>query len=446
MNFVTRKHLPRRTLLKGMGAAVALPLLDAMTPAVAGAARAKAPVRMIFGYVPNGIIMRDWTPKREGRDFEFTRILKPLESFRQDLVVLSGLAHRTGEGPAGDHARAGGTFLTGVCPKRTTSADVEVGISVDQVAAQALGGRTRLPSLELGCEATRMVGSCDAGYSCAYINSMSWRSATTPNPPETNPRSVFERLYGSLDTTTDPAERARLKENRKSVLDYVNEQTRGLASALGASDRRKIDEYMAAIRDIETRIARAEGDNQDVAPAMEKPTGVPFAFPEHVRLMHDLLIVALQADITRISTLIYAKEGSNRSYPELGFSDPHHPLTHHRNNAEWIEKVTRINCHHVEQFAYFLGRLKAIPDGDGTLLDHSMVVYGSSISDGNIHWHKDLPVLLAGRGDGSLKPGRHLVYPETPMTNLYLTLLDRMGVPAERLGDSNGKLEHIAGV
>ncbi len=446
MSFVTRKHLPRRTLLRGMGAAVALPLLDAMMPAFAGPAGAKAPVRMIFGYVPNGIIMRDWTPKRDGKNFEFTRILKPLEPFRQDLAVLSGLAHRTGDGPAGDHARAGGTFLTGVCPKRTTSADVEVGISVDQVAAQALGGRTRLPSLELGCEATRMVGSCDAGYSCAYINSMSWRSATTPNPPETNPRSVFERLYGSLDTTTDPAERARLTENRKSVLDYVNEQTRGLASSLGAPDRRKIDEYMAAIRDIETRIARAESDNREIAPEMEKPTGVPFGFQEHVRLMHDLLIVALQADITRISTLIYAKEGSNRSYPELGFSDPHHPLTHHRNNEEWIEKVTRINCHHVEQFAYFLGRLKAIPDGDGTLLDHSMVVYGSSISDGNIHWHKDLPVLLAGRGDGSLKLGRHLIYPETPMTNLYLTLLDRLGVPAEKLGDSNGRLEHIAGV
>ena len=263
------------------------------------------------------------------------------------------------------------------------------------------------------------------------------------HPSSSEGSRVFERLYGSLDTAADPAVRARLDGNRKSVLDYVNQQTRDLASSLGASDRRKIDEYQTAIRDIEKRIARAENDHREIAPPMEKPGGVPFGFEEHVRLMHDLLIVALQADLTRIATLIYAKEGSTRSYPELGFSDPHHPLTHHRNNEEWIEKVTRINCHHLAQFAYFVGRLKAIEDGGGTLLDHSMIVYGSSISDGNIHWHKDLPVLLAGRG-GGLKPGRHLVFPETPMTNLYLTLLDRMGVRVDKLGDSEGRLEQVA--
>lgn len=450
MTFITQKHLPRRTLLRGLGVSIALPWLDAMRPALAAAAAAdKPPVRMIFGYVPNGIIMRDWTPKTAGKQFEIPRIMKPLAPFRDDLLVLTGLAHRTGDGPAGDHARAGGTYLTGVAPKRTTSADVEVGVSVDQVAAQSIGSRTRLASLELGCEATRMVGSCDAGYSCAYMNSMSWRSATVPNPPETNPRSVFERLYGSLDTTADPETRARLEANRRSVLDFVAEQTRQLASTLGPEDRRKIDEYTTSLRDIEKRIARAEAGQQDAAaaaplPQIEKPTGIPFGFVEHVRLMQDLLVVALQADITRIATLIYAKEGSNRSYPELGFSDPHHPLTHHRNNEEWIDKVTRINTHHVEQVAYLAGRLKSIREGDATLLDNSMLVYGSSISDGNVHNHGDLPVVMLGKAGGGFRPGRHVVYQEKPMTNLFLTMLDRLGVPMEKLGDSQGRLEHLA--
>jgi hypothetical protein len=439
MNYVTRRHLARRTVLRGAGISIALPLLDAMRPACAAPATGKAPVRMIFGYVPNGIIMRDWTPKKEGADFELPRILEPLAPYRDEMLLLSGLAHRTGEGPAGDHARAGGTYLTGVSPKRTTSADVEVGISVDQVAARAVGSQTRLPSLELGCEATRMVGSCDAGYSCAYVNSMSWKSATTPNPPETNPRSVFERLYGSLDTGSDP-------ETRTSVLDYVRARTTELLTTLAPEDRRKIDEYLTAIREIEQRIAQAEQRGAEATPPMEKPAGVPYGFVEHVRLMHDLLIVALQSGITRIATLIYAKEGSTRSYPELGFSDPHHPLTHHRDNEEWIEKVTRINRHHVEQFAYLVGRLKSIREGDATLLDNSMLVYGSSISDGNIHWHRDLPVAMLGRAGGAIRPGRHVVYPETPMTNLFLTMLEHMGVPTEKLGDSEGELRYLSGV
>ena len=439
MNFVTRRHLSRRTVLRGAGVSIALPLLDAMRPAFAAPAQGNPPVRMIFGYVPNGIIMRDWTPKKEGAGFDLPRIMAPLAPYREDMLVLTGLAHRTGDGPAGDHARAGGTYLTGVGPKRTTSADVEVGISVDQVAARAIGSQTRLPSLELGCDATRMVGSCDAGYSCAYVNSMSWKSATTPNPPETNPRSVFERIYGSLDSGVDPAARA-------SVLDYVRVRTNELLATLAPEDRRKIDEYLTAIRDIEQRIARAEQQGAGAAPSMEKPAGVPYGFVEHVRLMHDLLIVALQSGVTRIATMIYAKEGSTRSYPELGFSDPHHPLTHHRNNEEWIEKVTRINRHHVEQFAYLVGRLKSIREGDATLLDNSMVVYGSSISDGNIHWHRNLPVVMLGRAGGAIKPGRHMVYPETPMTNLFLSMLEHIGVPTEKLGDSEGVLRHLSGV
>lgn len=443
---VTRKHLARRTFLRGLGTAIALPFLDAMRPAFAGPAAVKAPVRLAFVYVPNGIIMRDWTPSAAGPDFALTRILKPLEPFREDLLVLTGLAQRTGNGGAGDHARASATYLTGVAPKKTTGADIQLGISVDQVAAQALGSRTKLPSLELGCEASRSVGSCDSGYSCAYVNSMSWRSATTPMPPEINPRLVFERLYGSLDTTLDPKIRARLDEDRSSVLDSVTERTRQLMGTLGASDRRKVDEYFTAIRDIEKRIARSENDNRQFTPEIEKPAGVPMNFVDHATLMNDLLISAFQADITRVATLIYSKEGSNRSYPELGFSDPHHPLTHHRNKEETIEKVTKINCHHIEQFAGFIRKLKSIQDGDGTLLDHSMVVYGSGISDANIHVHENLPVVLLGHGDGSLKTGRHIVYPETPMTNLFLTLLDRAGVAAERLGDSSGKADDLTGI
>jgi hypothetical protein len=444
---VTKKHLPRRTFLKGAGVALALPMLDAMTPAFASVAESsKAPMRLVFGYVPNGIEMKAWTPQGVGRNFELTRILKPLEPFREDLLVLSGLAHRTGASKeAGDHARAGGTYLTGVHPKRTTGADIEVGISVDQVAAQMLGAKTRLPSLELGCEATRMVGSCDAGYSCAYQNSLAWRTPSTPMPPEINPRSVFERLYGSLESSLDGKAQAALNDDRKSVLDYVNERSRKLVNTLGRSDRRKMDEYLTAIREIEKRIQHVEDENRQLTPEMDKPTGIPNDFTDHVRIMHDLLVVALQSDITRISTLLYSREGSNRAYPSLGFTDGHHPITHHRYIPDLVEKVTKINCYHLEQFAYLIKKLKSIQEGDGTLLDHCMIVYGSSLSDGNRHNHEDLPVIILGRGNGKLKPARHIVYDDNPpMTNLFLTLLDKMGVATEKLGDSTGKLAHLS--
>ncbi len=446
---ITKKQLSRRTLLKGLGVTVALPMLDAMTPALATAAeKVKAPTRLFFGAVPNGIEMKAWTPQGTGgKDFEFTRILKPLEVYREDLLILTGLAHRTGASKeAGDHARAGGNYLTGVHPKRTTGADIEVGISVDQIAAQALGNKTRLASLELGCEATRMVGSCDAGYSCAYQNSLAWRTPNTPMPPEINPRLVFERLYGSLESSLDPKTQAAINEDRKSVLDYVNERTKKLVSTLGPTDKRKIDEYLTAIREIEKRIARVENDNRQLTPEIDKPNGIPANFADHVRLMHDLLIVAFQSDITRISTMLYSREGSNRAYPELGFTDGHHPITHHRYIPDLVEKVTKINCYHLEQFAYFIGKLKSIKEGDGTLLDHCMIVYGSSHSDGNRHSHVDLPTIVVGRGNGHLKTGRHIVYPETPMTNLFLTLLDKMGAPTDKLGDSNGKLQGLSEV
>ena len=398
-------------------------------------------------YVPNGIVMKDWRPKVAGKGFEFTRILKPLESLREDLFVLSGLddhnGNALGDGP-GDHARAGAAFLTGVHCKKTEGADIRNGISADQIAARELGSETRFPSIELGCEDSRTVGNCDSGYSCAYTNSISWRGESTPMPPELNPRLVFERLFGTADFSLDAETRARRSQYRRSILDFVRDDTQQLAGRLGSPDRRKLEEYLSAVREIERRIQTAEKDNRTVRPAIEKPAGVPITLPDYAKLMYDLQVVAFQADLTRVTTLMLGREGSMRVYPEIGIPDPHHPLTHHRNNPEWIEKVAQINCLHAELFAYFLKKLKSTPDGDGSLLDHSMIVYGSGLSDGNRHSHENLPVLLAGRGDGSLKPGRHIVYPSgTPITNLYLTLLDRVGVHPEKIGDSTGKVEHL---
>jgi len=445
---ITRKHLGRRTFLRGMGTAIALPFLDAMTPAFAAPSRlgvANAPRRVAFVYVPNGIIMKDWTPAAEGSSYEFTRILKPLEPHRQNLMVLSGLTHNTGralgDGP-GDHARAAASFLTGIHPKKTAGADIALGVSVDQIAAQKVGNATRFPSLELGCEDGHLVGNCDSGYSCAYSNSISWRTSTTPLPPEVNPRAVFERLFG--DASETPEVRAKRLAYNKSILDFVLDDTQKLKGDLGRTDRRKLDEYLDAVREIERRIEQAEQDSKQFTPSIEKPAGVPVEFADHVRLMFDLMTLAFQADLTRISTFMICREGSTRTYREIGVSDAHHPLTHHRNNPEWIEKVTKINCFHLEQFAYFVNKLKSTPDGDGTLLDRMMVVYGSGLADGNQHTHNDLPVVLAGAGNGALRPGRHVRYPkETPMNNLYVAMLDHMGVPPEKIGDSTGELEHL---
>lgn len=447
---ITRKHLPRRTFLRGLGSAIALPMLDAMVPALAASRHLKkAPTRIAFAYIPNGVIMEEWTPKGAGKTFEFSRLLEPLADFRQDLFVLSGLAqynaNALGDG-GGDHARAGACFLTGVHPRKTAGADIQAGISADQIVAQRMSQETRFPSIELGCEDTRTVGNCDSGYSCAYTNSISWRAAGSPLPPETNPRSVFERLFG-MDAHLSPEVRARRNRYRKSILDLVLEDTHKLKVSLGPADVHKIDEYLYAIREIEKRIESAEHDNREIMLNIDKPEGIPVAFADHVKLMFDLQVVAFQADLTRVATLMIGREGSIRAYPEIGISDPHHPLTHHRNNPAWIEKLAQINRFHVELLSHFIGKLKATPDGDGTLLDHSMVVYGSAIADGNRHTHEDLPVLLAGRGGGSLRPGQHLIYPhKTPMTNLYLTLLDRMGVHPETIGDSNGRLEHLSGI
>lgn len=451
---VTRRHLPRRTFLKGLGAAIALPYLDAMSPAfaqVAGkSASAGGPAqRLIFTYIPNGVTMEAWTPAATGRGFEYTRILKPLEAFRERTLVLSGLAHKNayalGDGP-GDHARAAACYLTGVHPKKTAGADIQNGVSVDQIAARQFGASTRFPSLELGCDDSRTVGNCDSGYSCAYTNSLSWRSQTAPNPPETNPRLVFERLFGAFDAGLDPDTRARRQDSRRSVLDLVTDRTASLLKTLGTSDRRKVDEYLSSIREVEQRIHTAEKDLTGLPEGLEKPTGIPVAFDEYVGLMFDLQVLALQADLTRVVTMMMGREGSMRTYPEIGVPDPHHPLTHHRNTPEWIEKVTQVNTFHMGLFSRFIGKLQATQDGEGTLLDQSLVVYGSGIADGNRHTHEDLPVLLVG-GLGGFRMGRHVQYPtDTPMTNLYLTLLDRVGVRPESIGDSTGTVEHLTDV
>jgi uncharacterized protein DUF1552 len=448
---VTGRHLHRRTFLRGMGAAIALPALDAMTPAFASAATraAAAPRRLAFMYVPNGVTMLDWTPKTAGSSFEFTRILKPLEAFRDDTLVLTGLSHKNGaalgDGP-GDHARAGASYLTGVHPRKTAGADIQNGISVDQIAAQHLAGQARFPSIELGCDDSRTVGNCDSGYSCAYTNSLAWRGPATPMPPETNPRLVFERLFGDIDTSVSPETRARRLVHRRSILDLVTQRTTQLMADLGPSDKRKLDEYLSSIREIEVRIVKAEQDMTGLTPTIDKPTGVPVLYADYVNLMCDLQLVAFQTDSTRVVTMMMGREGSMRTYPEIGVADPHHPLTHHRNNPEWIEKVTEINALHMELFAGFVKKLKATPDGDGTLLDHTLLVYGSGLSDGNRHTHNDLPVVVVG-GGGDLRLGRHVVYPkDTPMTNFYLTLLDRMGVHEETIGDSTGRVEHLTEV
>jgi hypothetical protein len=425
-------------------------MLDAMTPAMASQATkaaTKPPMRLAFTYIPNGVTVKDWKPSAVGADFPISPILKPLEAFRQDFMVLSGLDHNNanalGDG-GGDHARAGACFLTGVHPKKTAGADIQAGVSVDQIAAKALGSATRISSLELGCEDSRTVGGCDSGYSCAYTNSISWRGPQTPMPPETNPRIVFERLFGDDDFNASPEDRARRVSTRKSILDLVNQRTQKLVQDLGASDRRKLDEYLTGVRELEQRIQLAEKDQRQFRPDIEKPAGVPILFGDYIKLMFDLQVLAFQADVTRVSTLLFGREASVRTYGEIGVSDPHHPLSHHRNLPENTEKITKINTYHTSLFAYFLEKMKATKDGEGSLLDHAMIVYGGAIADGNSHSHHDLPVLLAGRGDGKLKPGRHIQYAKgTPMTNLYLSLLERLDVPAEKLGDSTGQLEML---
>lgn len=449
---VTKKALPRRTFLRGLGTTLALPLLDAMVPAMAATrlTAAKPAVRLGFVYVPNGIIQKNWLPAAEGTGFEFPSTMKALEPFRDRLNVISGLAQVSGralgDGP-GDHARAGATWLTGVHPKKTEGSDIHAGVSADQIAAKELGKTTQLASLELGLEEPSMVGGCDSGYSCAYTNTISWRTPTTPNPMEVSPRAVFERLFGDGDST-DTASRMKRMQEDTSILDYVRENVGRLQPGLGARDNRKLNEYLEGIRDIERRIQKAEQQSATMKmPVLERPAGIPEEFEDHAKLMSDLLVIAFQTDMTRIVTFMLAREGSNRAYRSLGISDGHHSVTHHQNDPQKIAKTIKINELHVKTFAYLLEKMRSTPDGDGSLLDHSAILYGSSISDGNAHTHHDLPLVLVGGAAGQIKGGRHLRYPkETPMNNLLVTMLDKAGVPLERLGDSTGKVENISGV
>jgi hypothetical protein len=445
---ITKKALSRRTVLRGMGACLALPLLDAMTPALSAAATGRKAARMAFIYAPNGIVMESWTPAAAGAGYAMTPTLKAFEPFRQDMLVMTGLMDHNGNAlgdGGGDHARAGASFLTGVHPAKTSGKDIKAGISVDQVAANAIGSATKLKSLELGCEDSRTIGNCDSGYSCAYTNSISWRGPATPNPAETNPRLVFDRLFGSDDITLPPEVRAKRLIDRRSILDSVQEQVRTILGTVGGADRRKMDEYLTAVREIETRIQAAEHAGvSEVKPDFEKPEGVPFEYAEYVKIMLDLAATAFQADVTRVATIVLGREGSLRTYNEIGVSDGHHPLSHHGNRPEALEKLARINSYHTQIVSQFIAKMKAMQDGDGSLLDHSLVLYGSGLSDSNRHLHENLPILLFGRGNGSVTSGRHIVYDKpTPMTNLYLTMLDQMGVNTDHLGDSTGTVEHL---
>jgi hypothetical protein len=446
--------ISRRTVLRGLGTAVALPWLDAMTrPLSAWAATPGkvAPVRMAFLYIPNGANMKEWTPKGSELDFELPKILEPLSAFKDDVLVMTGLSQdggkAHGDGP-GDHARSLASFLTGTHPRKTAGADIRAGISVDQVAARKIGRNTRLPSLELGCERGAQAGNCDSGYSCAYSSNISWRSESVPMAKEVNPKLVFDRLFGK-GPATSAADQAKNKKYRKSILDFVAEDARDLQSRLGTGDRRKVEEYLTAIREIEVRIDRANSpDQEETAPLVDypQPAGVPKDYQEHIRLMLDLMALAFQTDTTRISTFMYANEGSNRSYPSLDAREGHHELSHHGGDAQKLRKIRDINNFHMQQFAYLLDKLKGVKEGEGTLLDNVMIVYGSGIGDGNRHNHDDLPVVLAGRGGGTIKTGRHLVYPNgTPLNNLYLCMLDRVGAPVDSLGDSKGRLPKIEG-
>src|SRR5215210_6739006 len=439
---LTGKALPRRTFLKGVGAAVALPFLDSMVPAFA--APAKLPVRLAFLYVPNGIEMRNWNVPQEGPlAGNLPRIMKPLEAFCDDMIQVGNLTNNSGRAlldGAGDHGRCAGSYLTGVQVKKTTI-DIKASVSCDQIIANKIGRETRFASLELGMDDSRQAGDCDSGYSCAYTNNLAWRSETQPLPPILDPRVLFERLFGT-GVVLSPEETDRRARFRRSILDFVTADTKKLQTSLGPTDNRKLDEYLSSIREVERQLIKAETESITVNPGMDKPYGVPPDFAEHFTLLSNMMTIAFQADMTRVLTFLMTREGTSRSYREIGIADGHHPCTHHQNKPDLMEKVTQINEYHTRQLAGWLHKLKSTKEGDSNLLDNSMIVYGAGLADGNRHIHDDLPTLLFGRGGGYFKPGRRVIYrKETPMANFHMSLMDRMGVPVESFGDASGPLD-----
>jgi hypothetical protein len=438
--FIAKKHLSRRTVLKGMGTTLALPLLDAMVPALTAQSKTAAnPISHLgFVYVPHGAIMDQWTPKTDGDGFEFTRILKTLEPFREHLNIVSGLGHRAADSTA-VHSLSPTTWLSGVRPKPTQGVDAFAGVTADQVAAQAIGQDTMLPSMELAIEDhSGLIGACDRDYGCIYMNTLSWRTPTTPMPMEINPRKVFERMFGQGGNAAD---RIARRQQEHSVLDAIRGEASDLQRRLGAKDRATIGEYLDNVREIERRLQIAERQDGAELQLPDAPAGIPFSYDDHVALMFDLLALAYQANVTRVFTFMMAREVSNRTYPQVGVPDGHHATSHHQNKAEKIEKLVKIQMYHLGLFAKFLQKLNATPDGDGSLLDHSLILYGSNMSNSNAHNHFPLPNLLVGGAAGRVKGGRHIREADhTPMTNLLLTMLHKAGVPIEKLGDSTGTI------
>jgi hypothetical protein len=443
---ITRKYIPRRTFLRGAGAALALPVLDAMTPALA--AETKRPIRMGFMQVPNGImnLKNEFAPKTPGPLTEMTRILEPLSDLRDRVVVIGGLDSQQAAGldfeVGGDHPRACTAWLTGTHAKMTSGADLHAGISIDQIAAREFGKETQVASLEIGLESPEVVGACESAYGCAYYNTISWRNENSPLPMENRPRAVFERLFGDVGTT-DPEVRMAMRQEERSILDALLDDVKTMRASLGGADRGKIDQYLEAVRDVERRMLLADKQGNRETPNIEGPVGAPEVFSEYFKLMSDLMVLAWQTDMTRVITFMMGHEMSGRAYPEVGFGDAHHPCTHHQGDPEKIEKTVKINTFHIKMLSYYLDKLRSTPDGDGSLLDHSMILYGAALSDANLHLYTDLPLLLAGGQAVGIKGGVHVRYPNrTPLANLLLTMLDKAGVPGvEKLGDSKGRVQ-----
>lgn len=448
MSSLQNSKLSRRTVLRGLGVSLALPWLEATSTVAKAAAVASSPTRMAFIFVPNGVVMNNWVPKTEGYGFELSPTLQPLAPVQDDLTVITGLTHDKGRANgdgAGDHARSASVFLTGSQPRKTDGKHIRSGMSVDQLAAKAVGQNTRFSSLELGVDPGRMAGNCDSGYSCAYSSNISWSGESNPVGKEVNPKLVFERLFGGGKQSEVDKSQQQREALQKSVLDFIADDAKRLQSKLGRNDNRKLDEYMTGVREVERRIGTRTAKPVDIHVDYAIPDGIPGDYQDHMRMMCDLMVLAFQTDSTRIATMMFANAGDNKNYRKIGVAEGHHDLSHHGDNPEKLEKISQINRFHIQQLSYLLTKMKSIREGERNLLDNSMVVYGSGISDGNRHNHDNLPILLAGSGGGTIDTGRHLRYDlETPVCNLFMSMLDRMGVDAPFIGDSTGRLPGLS--